>query len=128
MRPGGSSSVIGLQSDQVGGLRPLFDLKSPYRLLEETVRPGDARMLTQMLEPGICEKCLDDFAFLGGILEDSPGIRAVSPPLARVARQRVEERWPVPRSASTSRVVIGAGQCIEAIDRVRFRSAASTSR
>ncbi len=84
-----------LRADEVRRLGPLADLKVPYRLLGNPVPLGHAPVQTQMLEPRVRQKSLDEPTLVRRVLENTPVISAVSTALARVAIERIQKRFAV---------------------------------
>lgn len=76
------ASFARLGAHQMGRFRPLADLKAAHDLLEQTIGLRHALVLSKMLEPGVCQKGLDEAAVLRGVLKYSPVISAVSTPFA----------------------------------------------
>ena len=70
--------MVGFGGDPVGDLWCAVSLKTRNSVLQQAVRPGDALMLAQVLKPGLDQECLDETAFLRGILEHAPAIGTVT--------------------------------------------------
>ena len=94
--------------------------------LKQTVRVGDSLVLTQVFQPRIDDERFQQAPLLGRVLEDAPVIGTVSPPLLSHSFKRSQKGVSVggldsildgykhrPFVWSTSRVTIGAGQCME---------------
>src|SRR5215467_11069170 len=68
-------------SNQVSNFRCALRLKLLNCLLQNAVSIGDPFVLAQMFEPGFHQKSLDHPTLVGGVLEHTPGVGAVSPAL-----------------------------------------------
>jgi hypothetical protein len=75
---------IPLCADQVRCLWSIADLKTAHSLLRIPIRFGHAPMQTQMIEPRVGEKGLNEATLVGRVLVNAPVVSAVAAALARV--------------------------------------------
>src|SRR5690349_21671510 len=75
------SKANALGGNKMRDLGLATQVKSMNFVLEQTVRVGDALVLSQVFQPRIDNERFQQAAFLGRVLEDAPVICTIAPPL-----------------------------------------------